>query len=79
MVKKVKLHLLNSTYESSNFYTDAFTNNITAVEKSENLCVLLSINSRLESSIINARLRFKQKNTPFYSVTSFGQSFSNIF
>ena len=59
---------------SKNIYISNIVNKITDLESSFNTCFLLSSNPKLESSILNAKLRVKY-NTQNFSIVSFGQTF----
>lgn len=72
---KIKVKTVNKDKSENNFYTSGLTDNIIDIESETNVCFLLSSNPRLESTILNARLRFKYKNSKF-QVFSLGQTFS---
>jgi NADH-quinone oxidoreductase subunit G len=59
---------------SKNIYISNMVNKIVDLESSFNTCFLLSSNPKLESSILNAKLRIKY-NTQNFSIVSLGQTF----
>ena len=72
---RVNINTVSGNLIRSNFFKTNSVNKISDIEKSNNVCFLLSSNPKLESAILNAKLRFKYKNN-IYSVYSLGQSFS---
>jgi len=72
---RVSINTVSGNLIRSNFFKTNSVNKISDIEKSNNVCFLLSSNPKLESAILNAKLRFKYKNN-IYNVYSLGQSFS---
>jgi NADH-quinone oxidoreductase chain G len=72
---RVTINTVSGNLIRSNFFKTNSVNKISDIEKSNNVCFLLSSNPKLESAILNAKLRFKYKNN-IYNVYSLGQSFS---
>ena len=73
---KIKIKCLSKTQikSSNNFYKQGTTDVINDINSSD-ICFLISTNPRLESAILNAKLRFKFKNSIF-SIFSLGQTFT---
>jgi NADH-quinone oxidoreductase subunit G len=72
---EIKVKAINKDKSENNSYTSGLTDNIISIEEKIDICFLLSSNLRLESAILNARLRFKYKNNNF-QIFSVGQVFS---
>jgi len=75
IVGKININNVNVNSTKSNFFRTHLSDKISDIEKSNNVCFLLSSNPKLESAVLNAKLRFKYKNN-VYNVYSLGQSFS---
>jgi NADH-quinone oxidoreductase chain G len=69
------VNTVNVNTNRHNFFKTNSVDKIVDIEASNNTCFLLSSNPKLESAILNAKLRFKYKNN-VYNVYSLGQSFS---
>jgi NADH-quinone oxidoreductase chain G len=74
-VGKIDINNINLNTNKNNFFKTNSTDKISDLEKSNNVCFLLSSNPKLESAILNTKLRFKYKNN-VYNIYSLGQSFS---
>jgi NADH-quinone oxidoreductase chain G len=68
----------DSIYNSSNLYVNHQTNVIQSLENLDDLVLFLGTNLRLESSILNARIRSKYRNSHLSSVFVGNQIDSNI-
>ena len=76
---KIKVRLINKDEDNSNNYFVSWNNNkISDLNKKSNFCVILSSNIRVESAIINAKLRRKVISERF-NVTSLGMNFNSSF
>lgn len=69
----VALYSTNRTLVSSNFYVSNFLSPISSLKECSGLCIILSLNPRIECALINARLRMGYKNQALslYSVGGF--------
>jgi NADH-quinone oxidoreductase subunit G len=74
-VGRININTVNVNLNKNNFFKTNSVDKILDIEKSNNVCFLLSSNPKLESTILNAKLRFKYKNN-IYNIYSLGQSFS---
>jgi NADH-quinone oxidoreductase subunit G len=74
-VGRININTVNVNLNRNNFFKTNSVDKISDIEKSNNVCFLLSSNPKLESAILNAKLRFKYKNN-IYNIYSLGQSFS---
>jgi len=72
---KVYLKTINSVSFQDNFFVTNLVGSLLDVDKSSGLCFLLSSNPKIESAILNTRLRLKNQNN-VYNVYSLGQTFS---
>lgn len=66
---------LTSTLAKGNFYAKQQKNIMSKIDAIDDLVILLGVNLRLESSILNARIRFKYKNT-LCNIHSLGLNFN---
>ncbi len=73
--EKVSLTLLSKTNSKGNLYIRNQTNVMSQIDNVEDLVILLGSNLRLESAVLNARVRFRYKNTLF-NVQSMGLNFN---
>ncbi len=73
--EKVKLTLLSKTSSKGNLYIRNQTNIMSHIDGVEDLVILLGSNLRLESAVLNARVRFRYKNT-LLNVQSMGLNFN---
>jgi NADH dehydrogenase (ubiquinone) Fe-S protein 1 len=73
--EKVSLTLLSKTNSKGNLYIRNQTNVMNQIDNVEDLVILLGSNLRLESAVLNARVRFRYKNTLF-NVQSMGLNFN---
>lgn len=69
--KTIFLKIINQKTERLNFYANNWINKIQHIPSSAKICFLLSINLRLESAILNSKLRFKfnTTNLKFFGTT----------
>jgi NADH-quinone oxidoreductase chain G len=74
-VGRICLNSFNINTSRTNFFRTNSIAKISGVNASTNVCFLLSSNPKLESAVVNAKLRFKYKNN-LYNIYSLGQSFS---
>jgi NADH-quinone oxidoreductase subunit G len=74
-IGRININTVNITLNRNNFFKTNSVDKISDIKKSNNVCFLLSSNPKLESAILNAKLRFKYKNN-IYNIYSLGQSFS---
>jgi NADH-quinone oxidoreductase subunit G len=76
---KVFVKLLNkSTSNKNNFFLNWGNDKITDVKKESKYCFLISSNTRMESAVLNAKIRSKVV-TETLDVFSFGQNFNSSF
>lgn len=73
--EKVSLTLLSKTNSKGNLYIRNQTNIMNQIDNVEDLVILLGSNLRLESAVLNARVRFRYKNTLF-NVQAMGLNFN---
>ncbi len=73
--EKVKVTLLSQTSTKGNLYIRNQTNIMNKIDSVEDLVILLGSNLRLESAVLNARVRFRYKNTLF-NIQSMGLNFN---
>jgi len=75
-LNKVKISSIKGNKSSSNLYISGIYDKISSLD--ENICniFLFSSNPKIESTLLNSRIRFKYKNS-LLSVYSLGRSFSN--
>lgn len=74
-VGRISINSFNINTSRTNFFRTNSIAKISDVDASTTVCFLLSSNPKLESAIVNAKLRFKYKNN-LYKIYSLGQSFS---
>ncbi len=72
---KVKVSVLSRTASKGNLYIKNQNSIMNTVDNVEDLVVLLGSNLRLESAVLNARVRFRYKNTLF-NIQSMGLNFN---
>ncbi len=72
---RIVLSTVNLNMGRNNFFKTNSVDRIADIDSSNNVCFLLSSNPKLESAILNVKLRFKYKNN-MYNIYSLGQSFS---
>ena len=72
---RISLKTINSVSFKNNFFITNSMDNVLDIDQSSGICFLLSSNPKIESTILNTRLRLKYQNTlsSFYSL---GQTFS---
>ena len=76
---KVFVKLLNkSTSHKNNFFLNGMNDKIADVKKESKYCFLISSNTRMESAVLNAKIRSKVV-TETLDVFSFGQNFNSSF
>ncbi len=73
--EKVNVTLVSKTNSKGNLYIRNQTNIMNKIDNVEDLVILLGSNLRLESAVLNARIRFRYKNTLF-NVQSMGLNFN---
>ena len=73
--EKVSLTLLSKTNSKGNLYIRNQINIMNQIDNVEDLVILLGSNLRLESAVLNARVRFRYKNTLF-NVQAMGLNFN---
>lgn len=74
-LNKIKIRVLNSTKSKTNIHLNHITDNIESVKDTKNFCLFVSINPKIESAVLNSRLRFKFQNEIFDFYSS-GQTFN---
>ena len=72
---RLEINTISFNTIKKNFFKTNSVGKIFDIEQSNNVCFLLSSNPKLESAILNTKLRFKYKNN-VYNIYSLGQSFS---
>jgi len=76
---KIFVKLLNkSTYNKNNFFFSWVNSKIADIKKESKYCFLISSNTRMESAVLNAKIRSKVV-TETLDVFSLGQNFSSSF
>jgi NADH-quinone oxidoreductase chain G len=72
---KVETYSLNSKpLETGNLYISGLSDKIKSLDNCNSICFIFSLNPKLESSVLNTRLRTKYRNS-LLSLVSMGQSF----
>lgn len=71
---RIKMKTVSKDGFENNIYVSGSGDKIIDIERETDICFLLSYNSRLESTILNARLRFKYKNSNL-KIAAIGQVF----
>jgi len=72
---RLEINTISFNTTKKNFFKTNSVGKILDIEQSNTVCFLLSSNPKLESAILNTKLRFKYKNH-VYNIYSLGQSFS---
>jgi NADH-quinone oxidoreductase subunit G len=73
--KKVKVINISRKTSNNNTYFAKSVNSVHEISSSQDVCFLLSSNPKIESSILNAKIRFRFKENT-YKIFSFGKSYS---
>jgi NADH-quinone oxidoreductase subunit G len=73
----IKFRTINNK-KSNNLYFQGLKDTVTSVEKNKGTCFLLSSAPRLESAVLNARLRRNYRDK-YFSIYSFGKIFDSNF
>ena len=74
----VKIKLISNGASTNNQYVNWYKNKILDVEKTSKFCFLISTNIRIESAILNTKIRNKTIHELFH-VISLGQKFNSSF
>ena len=74
-LSKVKLYTVKKTKISDNFFISGEYNKISVLNENIQNVFLFSVNPKVESTILNSRIRFKYKNSLF-SIFGIGRSFN---
>jgi NADH-quinone oxidoreductase subunit G len=72
---RVKLNTVDSVSSQTNFLVTNSVDSVLDIDRSNGVCFLLSSNPKIESAILNTRLRLKYQNN-LYNIYSLGQTFS---
>lgn len=62
-ISKISLASLNSNLTHSNFYTSNLNGKISNIDSCNDICFFLSLNPKIECSVLNARLKTKFRNS----------------
>ena len=74
-LNKVKINTIKKTKVNDNLYVSGQYNKISIFDENIQTVFLFSVNPKIESTILNSRIRFKYKNSLF-SVYGIGRSFN---
>ena len=74
-LNKVKLYTIKKTKISDNFFISGEYNNISVLNENIQNVFLFSVNPKIESTLINSKIRFKYKNSLF-SIFGIGRNFN---
>ena len=77
-VNKIQLKVINNFEFRNNFYIQGISDRVVDISNNKGTCFLLSSNPKIESSVLNARLRYKYKNN-LSNIYSFNKTFSSNF
>jgi len=75
---KVNIKIINQNTNFNNFDTNIEDHKLNEINKNINTCFIISSNVRLESAILNSRLRSKYSNETFNLITTGLKSKNNI-
>ena len=77
-LNKIQLKVINNFEFKNNFYIQGISDKVINISKNKGTCFLLSSNPKIESSVLNARLRYKYQNN-LSNIYSFNKTFSSNF
>ena len=75
-LNKISINLIKGTKAVDNLYISGIYDKVSMLDENINNIFLFSTNPKIESAILNSRIRFKYKNNLF-SVYGLGRSFNN--
>jgi NADH-quinone oxidoreductase chain G len=75
---KIRVRSIDGGSNSSNYYENSSLNRISDLDKTSEVCFLLSTNIRMESAILNTKIR-RKVISEIFDVFSLGQHFNSSF
>jgi len=75
---KIRVRSIDGGSNSSNYYENSSLNKISDLDKTSEVCFLLSTNIRMESAILNTKIR-RKVISEIFDVFSLGQHFNSSF
>ncbi len=70
----LSIKIISSKNDYSNFYIQGLSSNLLSLDSTIKNCILLSCNPKIESSVLNTKLKL-QFNENYFSIISLGQTF----
>jgi NADH-quinone oxidoreductase subunit G len=77
MYPQIKIKTITKTNNIQNFFTQCLKNKITTIKKESNFCFIFSTNLKIESTILNTKIRTKYLNKEF-TIFSLGYNYNNL-